>query len=85
MRKLYLPVGFALALISCNAGYSAIVWTNTAGGSWSDAASWSPNQVPATGDAAAITNGGTYVVTLDTSSTVNITSTNRFFRARLSP
>ena len=71
MKIISLPVVFVLALITCNAGYSAIVWTNTAGGSWSDAAGWDPNQVPGAGDDAAITNGGIYTVTLDTSPTVN--------------
>ncbi len=71
MNKLNLPVVFALALFSCNAGYSTIVWTNTAGGSWSDASGWNPNQVPGAGDDAAITNGGSYIVTLDTSPAVN--------------
>jgi len=71
MKNTYLLVGFALTLMSCNLGYSAIVWTNTSGGNWSDASSWNPNQVPGAGDDAAITNGGAYVVTLDAFVTVN--------------
>ena len=48
---------------------SAINWTNIAGGNWSVAANWSPNQVPGSADDAVITNAGTYTVTLDTSPT----------------
>ncbi|HEX4122720.1 MAG TPA: hypothetical protein VH619_19060, partial [Verrucomicrobiae bacterium] len=50
---------------------AAISWTNTAGGNWSGAVNWSPNQVPGSADDAAITNGGSYTVTLDISVTVN--------------
>lgn len=47
-----------------------VIWTNTAGGLWSTATNWSPNQVPASGDIAVITNGGNYTVTLDSGATV---------------
>jgi hypothetical protein len=47
-----------------------IVWTNTAGGNWSSANNWSPNQVPGASDTAWITNNGTYTVTLNASATV---------------
>jgi hypothetical protein len=61
----------ALALLRCSAGYSAtLVWTNTAGGNWSDSASWSPNQVPGVSDDAVVTNSGSYSVTLDTNPVV---------------
>jgi hypothetical protein len=40
-----------------------IVWTNLAGGNWSVAANWNPNQVPGAGDTAYLTNSGTYAVT----------------------
>jgi hypothetical protein len=49
---------------------STINWTNVAGGNWSLAANWSPNQVPGSADDATVTNAGTYTVTLDTSPTV---------------
>ncbi len=39
-----------------------VVWTNLAGGDWTRAANWSPNQVPGVGDQAVITNAGTYTV-----------------------
>jgi PKD repeat protein len=72
MKKLGLPAALALALISCATGYSTtIVWINTAGGNWSDTASWNPNRVPISGDDAVITNAGNYTVTLDTSATVD--------------
>jgi hypothetical protein len=48
-----------------------IVWTNTAGGNWSVAANWSPNQVPDASDTAIITTDGDYTVTLDISAAVN--------------
>src|SRR5208282_1115543 len=50
---------------------ATIIWTNVNGGNWSTAANWNSNQVPGSADAAIITNGGTYTVTLSTSPTVN--------------
>src|ERR1051326_4539095 len=47
-----------------------IVWTNTAGGNFATAVNWNPNQVPASGDTAWITNDGTYTVTFNTSATI---------------
>jgi hypothetical protein len=52
------------------AGAADIVWTNTAGGNFATAANWNPNQVPATGDTAWITNDGTYTVTINASATI---------------
>jgi hypothetical protein len=46
------------------------MWTNTAGGNWTVPANWQPNQVPTSSDVAVITNGGTYIVTLDANSSV---------------
>lgn len=43
---------------------SDIFWTNIAGGAWSSAPNWSPNQVPTTNDTVWITNNGTYSVTI---------------------
>lgn len=48
-----------------------IAWTNTTGGNWNVAANWSPNQVPGATDNIFITNGGTYVVTLNVNAIVN--------------
>jgi len=47
-----------------------VVWTNTAGGDWSVAENWNPNQTPGPSDTAVITNDGDYTVTLDVSATV---------------
>jgi hypothetical protein len=47
-----------------------IVWTNVAGGNWSAAANWSPNQVPGTGDNAIINAAGTYTVTINANTIV---------------
>src|SRR5271154_356196 len=60
-----------LAIGGTVADAATITWTNTAGGNWSVAANWSPNQVPGSSDDAVITASGTYNVTLDTSPTVN--------------
>ena len=58
-------------MLDNDAAYSTtITWTNTAGGNWSDASSWNPNQVPGPSDNAVITNAGTYLVTLDVSPVV---------------
>ena len=48
-----------------------ITWTNTAGGDWSLASNWSPNEVPQSTDAAFITNNGTYTVTVTASESVS--------------
>ena len=46
------------------------IWTNPTGGNWSDGANWSPNGMPGAGDAAMITNSGTYLVNLDLNATI---------------
>ena len=59
-----LPAGLA-------AQGAAITWTNLAGGNWSGAVNWSPNQAPGAGDTALITNTtASYAVTLDVAATV---------------
>jgi hypothetical protein len=55
----------ALIIAAASARAANIVWTNTAGGNWSDTNSWDPNQMPGSSDMAVITNDGTYSVTLD--------------------
>jgi len=50
---------------------AAITWTNGGGGNWSAPANWSPNEVPGSSDDVLITSNGTYLVTLDTSPTIN--------------
>src|SRR5262249_35542488 len=51
--------------ISGTARGATVNWTNTAGGDWSAATNWYPNQVPGTGDTAIITNAGNYTVSVD--------------------
>jgi hypothetical protein len=58
-----------LAIRSARA--STLTWTNIAGGNWSTANNWSPNQVPVNGDDVTITNGGTYTVTNNTTVTLD--------------
>jgi hypothetical protein len=60
----------ALIIAVTSAHAASIVWTNTAGGNWSDTNSWDPNQMPGSGDVAVITNDGTYSVTLDVNPTI---------------
>lgn len=43
-----------------------IEWTNTSGGSWSQASNWNLNRVPVTTDSVVIAAPGTYAVNLDT-------------------
>src|SRR4051812_33551195 len=50
---------------------SCLTWTNAAGGNWSVAANWSPNQVPGASDSVLITADGTYTVVLADSVTVS--------------
>src|SRR5690349_12119637 len=59
-------------LVACSRPVSGatVTWTNTAGGSWTDAANWTPNQAPGAADQAVITNAGTYVVTIPASVTI---------------
>src|SRR4051812_13535054 len=58
---------FSILCVSClgTVGAGTLTWTNAAGGNWNVAENWDPNQVPAAGDTAAITNSGNYTVTVD--------------------
>jgi len=67
MRAVYLVVA-AVVLRSGNCDATQITWTNIAGGNWSVAANWSPNQVPSSVDTVLITQSGTYTVVMDVSS-----------------
>jgi hypothetical protein len=49
---------------------TTLTWTNSAGGSWTNAANWSPNQVPASVDQIVITNAGSYTVTVPATATI---------------
>src|SRR5262245_4651971 len=65
-NTLALCIFLSLLMASTRSNYAAtITWTNSNGGSWSDASNWNPNQVPTMDDDAFITNNGTYTVTLD--------------------
>ncbi len=59
-----------LFIVALTSRADLITWTNTSGGSWNSAANWSPNQVPADTDVAAITSPGTYVLTLNANPTI---------------
>ncbi len=59
------------ALLAPFAHAATFTWSNAAGGAWSDAASWSPAGVPATGDDVVLPAlGGAYTVTLDVNARV---------------
>jgi hypothetical protein len=64
-RGIFSLAASALIIAATSARAASIIWTNTAGGNWSDTNSWDPNQMPGSGDVAVITNDGTYSVTLD--------------------
>jgi hypothetical protein len=64
-RCLIISLTALLLLTLCiNTARSAtLTWTAIAGGIWSDANNWSPNQVPACGDNIIVPNSGTCAVT----------------------
>lgn len=68
--RLRLFVSTVLVMGLATAQSATINWTNTAGGNWSAAANWSPNQVPAGSDSAVIGAAGSYTVALDVNATV---------------
>jgi fibronectin-binding autotransporter adhesin len=73
-RHLISSLGALLLLALCinTARADTITWTNTAGGNWSVAANWDPNEVPGPNDTAQINSAaGTYTVTDDTTATVS--------------
>jgi hypothetical protein len=64
--------GLAVMLLSVIAADAAtILWTNPAGGTWSNPANWSSGTVPGAFDDAVVALDGIYTVTLDTNVTVN--------------
>jgi len=58
-------------LVTGQSAATLITWTNTAGGTWSTAANWNPNQVPLASDDVLIISNGTYSVAVDTAVTIN--------------
>ena len=63
-----------LAFLAINhlAQATVITWTNTAGGNWTGATNWNPNQVPGAADTALITTPGTYTVTVNAAVSVGV-------------
>ena len=61
MQK-WIVLFLSCAFLSSGTRAASITWTNTAGGEWSNASNWSPNQVPSIADEAFITAEGTYAV-----------------------
>ncbi|HEY1789093.1 MAG TPA: hypothetical protein VGJ73_13105, partial [Verrucomicrobiae bacterium] len=64
MKKALLALLF-MGLTVMTGHTQTITWTNTAGGNWSVAANWSPNQVPGPTNTAVISAPGTYTVAFD--------------------
>jgi hypothetical protein len=46
------------------------IWNNLSGGSWTNAANWTPAGIPGAADSVFITNNGTYQVSLDANATI---------------
>jgi len=74
-RNHFFPAKLCFALLvmaGSNSTQGATVnWTNIAGGNWSVAANWSPNQVPGPSDDVFVTASGTFLVTQDIYATIN--------------
>jgi hypothetical protein len=67
-----LLAGLLVAVAAAGASAATITWSNPAGGAWSNAGNWSPNQVPAGGDVAVLPAlSGAYQVTLDVDPAAN--------------
>jgi hypothetical protein len=64
-RRLILSLTTLLLLTLCinNARATAVTWTHDAGGFCSEASNWFPNQAPACGDKAIVSNSGANTVT----------------------
>ncbi|MFZ0826629.1 MAG: hypothetical protein WAO02_04325, partial [Verrucomicrobiia bacterium] len=70
-RIIALAASLALVLGSNTVHSATITWTNIAGGNWSVAANWNPNQVPGSNDTANVTVAGTYAITLNVNANVS--------------
>jgi len=64
LARRFLPLLFFLATSVPRIWSAQLVWTNPAGGNWTNAANWDLNTVPALADTAVITNAGNYTVTI---------------------
>jgi uncharacterized repeat protein (TIGR03803 family) len=76
VTNFYGSVTSSVAVLTVIAGTSnpsvSITWTNASGGSWNNAANWSPNQVPGPTDTAIINTGTATVSTDTTVGTLNL-------------
>jgi hypothetical protein len=72
LAALTATVAAALAPSSALAAGCTDSWTNTAGGSWYEAANWSTHEVPSSSDEACITAPGSYEVTLEPTASANV-------------
>jgi uncharacterized protein (UPF0254 family) len=54
---------------------TVFVFNNVSGGDWNTSANWTPNGVPAAGDTAQITSGGTYTVSTTQDETIAVLDT----------
>ena len=61
---------FFSALVVWTGNSATLVWTNVAGGNWSDPAGWDPVGVPGPVDIAKITTSGNYTVIDDLPTTM---------------
>jgi hypothetical protein len=65
-RRIFFCLLTSILLIQIDiARATTFLWTNTAGGNWSNTTNWSPMGLPGSGDTALITNAGTYTVACD--------------------
>ena len=64
-RICFRPAALACAALALAAPAGTIVWTNTAGGVYSDVANWEPGQAPDADDLAELRANAAYTITLD--------------------
>ena len=65
MKERALSLTTAMLLCFTASCFAATVtWNNSAGGEWSEASNWTPNQVPGSADTAVIDLPGSYIVML---------------------
>jgi len=67
-KKCFLALMLLVSFNIVNAAY--INWVNTTNGNWSNPTNWSPNQIPGPGDDVFVTIPGSYIVYLDTNTTI---------------
>lgn len=71
MRSLVALFAVLVAFAPMGGTGGDLVWTNQAGGSWLQAANWTPNQIPLAADRVLFTNAGSFVVVLSSNTTVD--------------